>query len=91
MMKNKDAELPTPPEMNVMRSGDRLHGMTLEKIVTGLVGRYGWEELGRRIDIKCFTSNPSIKSSLSFLRRTPGLENRWKICISPAATSDAHR
>lgn len=71
MMKNKDAALPTPPEMSATRCGDRLHGMTLEKILTELVARHGWEELGRRIAIKCFTSNPSIKSSLSFLRRTP--------------------
>ena len=40
-------------------------------ILTHLVGQYGWEELGRRIVIKCFTDNPSIKSSLKFLRKTP--------------------
>jgi uncharacterized protein (DUF2132 family) len=48
-----------------------LHGVTLEMILTGLIEQYGWEELGKRIPIKCFTSNPSIKSSLKFLRRTP--------------------
>lgn len=48
-----------------------LHGITLEMIVTHLVDRYGWAELGTRIPIKCFTDNPSIKSSLKFLRRTP--------------------
>ena len=48
-----------------------LHGVTLETIVTKLVEVYGWEELGATIDIKCFTNNPSIKSSLTFLRRTP--------------------
>jgi uncharacterized protein (DUF2132 family) len=48
-----------------------LHGVTLEMILTQLVEQYGWEELGRRITIKCFTDNPSIKSSLKFLRRTP--------------------
>jgi uncharacterized protein (DUF2132 family) len=48
-----------------------LHGITLEKILNELVARYGWEELGLRIAIKCFTSNPSIKSSLTFLRKTP--------------------
>lgn len=47
-----------------------LHGKTLEAIVTSLVEHYGWEELGRRIDIRCFTSDPSIKSSLKFLRKT---------------------
>lgn len=48
-----------------------LHGVTLEQIVTGLVEHYGWEELGRRIDIRCFNSDPSVKSCLKFLRRTP--------------------
>lgn len=47
-----------------------LHGVTLETIVTHLVERYGWEELGKRIPIKCFTNDPSIKSSLKFLRQT---------------------
>ncbi len=48
-----------------------LHGLTLETIVTRLVEHYGWAELGRIIPIKCFTSDPSIKSSLTFLRKTP--------------------
>jgi uncharacterized protein (DUF2132 family) len=48
-----------------------LHGKTLEMIVTELVNRYGWEELGELIPINCFTINPSIKSSLTFLRKTP--------------------
>ena len=47
-----------------------LHGKTLEAIVTSLVEHYGWQELGKRIDIRCFTSDPSIKSSLKFLRKT---------------------
>ena len=47
-----------------------LHGITLEMIVTQLVSQYGWVELGRRIPIKCFNENPSIKSSLKFLRQT---------------------
>ena len=48
-----------------------LHGVTLEMILTDLVEHYGWEELGRTISIKCFTHEPSIKSSLKFLRKTP--------------------
>ena len=48
-----------------------LHGITLEKLLTRLVDHYGWEELGRRIDIRCFNWEPSIKSSLKFLRKTP--------------------
>lgn len=48
-----------------------LHGVTLERVVTELVEHYGWQELGSRITIRCFTSDPSIKSSLKFLRKTP--------------------
>lgn len=48
-----------------------LHGMTLEAIVTALVAHYGWQELGRRIALRCFTSEPSVSSSLKFLRKTP--------------------
>ncbi len=48
-----------------------LHGMTLEMVLTRLVARYGWEKLGRTINIKCFNHEPSIKSSLKFLRKTP--------------------
>jgi uncharacterized protein (DUF2132 family) len=50
---------------------DPLHGVTLEKILVRLERTYGWEALGRRIKINCFTHEPSIKSSLKFLRRTP--------------------
>lgn len=48
-----------------------LHGMTLEQILISLVNHFGWVELGERIDIRCFNSEPSIKSSLKFLRKTP--------------------
>ena len=48
-----------------------LHGITLAMIVNQLVEQYGWAELGKRIPIKCFNENPSIKSSLKFLRQTP--------------------
>ncbi|WP_246164605.1 VF530 family DNA-binding protein [Halopseudomonas laoshanensis] len=50
---------------------DPLHGVTLKVVVSTLVERYGWEELGQRINIKCFTTDPSITSSLKFLRKTP--------------------
>ena len=53
-----------------------LHGMTLETILTELVARHGWECLGREIDIRCFTHDPSIASSLKFLRRTPWARER---------------
>jgi uncharacterized protein (DUF2132 family) len=48
-----------------------LHGVTLAQTVEYLVARLGWEELGERIAVNCFLSNPSVKSSLTFLRRTP--------------------
>lgn len=48
-----------------------LHGFTLESILTQLVDHYDWEGLGSKIDIRCFTNDPSIKSSLKFLRKTP--------------------
>ena len=52
-------------------SNDPLHGKTLEAILTQLVEHFGWEELAARISINCFRSNPSVKSSLTFLRKTP--------------------
>ena len=57
--------------MTEQDSNDPLHGITLESIVTRLVDYYDWDELGQRININCFNSNPSVKSSLKFLRRTP--------------------
>lgn len=53
------------------QANNPLHGKTLEMILNELVEYYGWEELGFRINIRCFNENPSIKSSLVFLRRTP--------------------
>jgi uncharacterized protein (DUF2132 family) len=52
-------------------SKDPLHGLTLETILRALVDRYGWDELGRWIDVRCFNFDPSISSSLKFLRKTP--------------------
>ena len=52
-------------------SKDPLHGVTLEMILTRLVDHYGWEEMGRKINIRCFNFDPSIKSCLQFLRKTP--------------------
>ena len=57
--------------MSDPQSNDPLHGLTLEQILNSLVDHYGWPELGRRINIRCFNSDPSVKSSLKFLRRTP--------------------
>ena len=52
-------------------SKDPLHGVTLEQLLTELVQQFGWNELGQRIPVRCFLFDPSIKSSLTFLRRTP--------------------
>lgn len=53
-----------------------LHGITLEALLNELVANYGWPALGREIDIRCFTHDPSIASSLKFLRRTPWARER---------------
>lgn len=63
-----------------------LQGVTLKTILSELVGQFGWEEMGRTVDIRCFTHEPSISSSLKFLRRTPWARDkveemylRWKM------------
>ncbi|MGE3261989.1 MAG: VF530 family DNA-binding protein [Bacteriovoracia bacterium] len=58
-------------EPKKIRKKDPLEGVTLEKLLTELVEHYGWETLGQEIRINCFSNDPSIKSSLTFLRRTP--------------------
>jgi uncharacterized protein (DUF2132 family) len=67
-------------------SNDPLHGVTLEKIVTELSTHFGWEELARRVPVRCFQFDPSVKSSLTFLRKTPWARAkvedmfvRWKL------------
>lgn len=57
--------------MSEQQTNNPLHGVTLEQIVTSLVEHYGWDKLGRQIDIRCFNKDPSVKSSLKFLRKTP--------------------
>jgi uncharacterized protein (DUF2132 family) len=57
--------------MAISQPNNPLHGITLEMMLNQLVQQYGWSELGKRIPIKCFNENPSIKSSLKFLRQTP--------------------
>jgi len=63
-------------------SNDPLHGVTLKSILEELVARHGWEEMARRIPIRCFMFDPSITSSLKFLRKTPWarekVEELWK-------------
>lgn len=57
--------------MTLAQKNNPLHGLTLEVILNHLVDHFGWEELGRRIRVNCFISDPSIQSSLKFLRKTP--------------------
>ncbi len=57
--------------MSETQANNPLHGITLENVLTSLVEKYGWSELGKRIDIRCFNHDPSVKSSLKFLRKTP--------------------
>ncbi len=65
--------------MNEQHANDPLHGVTLEQIVNNLVEFYGWDELGKRIDINCFNSNPSVKSSLKFLRKSPWARQKVEV------------
>lgn len=59
------------PAASTQQPGNPLHGVKLETIVTALAAHYGWDGLGQRINIRCFTSEPSVASSLKFLRKTP--------------------
>ncbi len=64
----------TPPPTSHPR--DPLHGITLETIIKELVAKHGWEEMGKRVPIRCFLHDPSVKSSLTFLRKTPWARER---------------
>jgi uncharacterized protein (DUF2132 family) len=57
--------------MSPSKSNDPLHGVTLERLLAEMVAHFGWQEMGRRVAIRCFLFDPSIKSSLTFLRRNP--------------------
>ena len=65
--------------MTEMNNKDPLHGVTLKMILTDLEDWYGWSELGENINIRCFTNNPSINSSLKFLRKTPWARKKVEI------------
>ena len=72
---------PAPP----VQSRNPLHGLTLQAILTALVDSYGWADLAQRIPIRCFSSDPSLSSSLKFLRKTPWARKRvedWFIAES---------
>ncbi len=57
--------------MSEQQPNNPLHGITLKQVVNSLVDHYGWSKLGKCINIRCFNSNPSVNSSLKFLRKTP--------------------
>lgn len=57
--------------MDERQKNNPLHGITLEMMIKALEEEYGWEELGKRIEIRCFTNDPSVQSALKFLRKTP--------------------
>ena len=61
----------TPVQPRAAQPRNPLHGVTLEAMVVGLADYFGWEELGRQIPVRCFQSDPSVPSSLKFLRKTP--------------------
>jgi uncharacterized protein (DUF2132 family) len=61
----------SPPDQPTPQARNPLHGLTLEAIVVALSEHYGWEGLGERIPVRCFQSDPSVASSLKFLRKTP--------------------
>jgi uncharacterized protein (DUF2132 family) len=64
--------IPLPPSISPTTQPENpLHGLTLEAIVTALAAHYGWDGLGERIPVRCFTQDPSVASSLKFLRKTP--------------------
>ena len=61
------------------QANNPLHGVTLEKMLTQLVERYGWENMAKDVNIRCFNNNPSIKSSLKFLRKTPWARKKVEV------------
>ena len=75
--------------MNAPQPNNPLHGITLEKMLTDLVTFYGWQDMGRQIDIRCFTHDPSIGSSLKFLRRTPWARERVEALYVAMRNQDA--
>jgi uncharacterized protein (DUF2132 family) len=70
-MDDSSAPAAPAPAAQATQARNPLHGLTLEAIVTALVDHYGWEGLGERVPLRCFTFDPSIGSSLKFLRKTP--------------------
>lgn len=76
--------------MSKVASSDPLHGVTLKAIVSYLVEKYGWQELAENINIKCFSSDPSISSSLKFLRKTPWAREKVEALYVKSVSLDSH-
>lgn len=74
--------------MNEQQNNDPLHGITLKQILNSLVESYGWEKLGEHIDLRCFTNNPSVNSSLKFLRKTPWARKKIEVLYLASKKSD---
>ena len=81
-----------PGPMTATQTNNPLHGITLQALLNELVRRHGWDGLGRQIDIRCFRNEPSIASSLKFLRRTPWARQQVEALyldgVKPAARQD---
>ncbi len=71
LLKSRDNQVMQVPPHDIPQPRNPLHGLTLETIVTRLADHYGWADLGAQIPIRCFTHDPSVGSSLKFLRKTP--------------------
>lgn len=84
-----------PPAKPATQAHNPLHGLTLETIVTALAEHYGWEGLGERIPVRCFLSDPSMASSLKFLRKTPWardkVEGLYLFMLREARRSGQHQ
>jgi uncharacterized protein (DUF2132 family) len=76
--------------MSNKQPGNPLHGITLEMIMNRLVADYGWTELGKIIDIRCFNHEPSIKSRLNFLRKTPWARSKVEALYLSGKGSNPH-
>jgi uncharacterized protein (DUF2132 family) len=95
---NRKPATPTPPPKLTMSKQDPLHGLTLEAILTRLVEHYDWQGLAKLINLNCFSKDPSLRSSLKFLRTTPWarekverlyLETDWQSPYSPESEDKA--
>ena len=83
---------PTQPNRPLPQPNNPLHGVTLESMLNYLLMHYGWEGLGQRIRIRCFTDNPSIKSSLKFLRKTDWARTKVEVLyLDSIRYDDRHR